>query len=316
MPTNFTPGDRSDPYRDYTVEQLYEFLAGATLHSEPGKQYEYSNVGSAVLGHALTLHGKQKYRSLLAERIFKPLKMEDSATMLSDEQLQRAAEPFADGRRASAWNLNLFNPAGGIRSNIVDMMRYVEAQLGQRRSSLDKAIELSHQHRRDIPTGGIGLGWHIARDKTTRWHNGQTGGFHTYVGFNRELDVGVVLLASSDSYQLSGLGEQLVRMLAGGQEKPAEFEKGVKVDRKTLEKYVGVYAVAPTFLLTVTLEDDRLQVQATGQDKFAVYPESATRFKYRVVEAAIVFEVDKDGRTNKLTIHQDGREIPAVRVKR
>jgi len=37
--------------------------------------------------------------------------------------------------------------------------------------------------------------------------------------------------------------------------------------------------------------------QATGQDKYQIFPESATKFFYKVVDAQIDFEKGKDGRS-------------------
>ena len=60
MPSNFTPKDNSNPYADYSVEQLYQFLSGYQLTRDIGAQYEYSNLGVGLLGHVLTLRaGKQ-----------------------------------------------------------------------------------------------------------------------------------------------------------------------------------------------------------------------------------------------------------------
>src|SRR5262252_6419117 len=45
MPSNFHPADQSNPYADYTVRQMYDFLSGYTLTRDPGELFEYSNLG-------------------------------------------------------------------------------------------------------------------------------------------------------------------------------------------------------------------------------------------------------------------------------
>jgi CubicO group peptidase (beta-lactamase class C family) len=52
VPTNLDAKDSNDPYADYTVEKLYEFLASFELKREPGSEYDYSNLGAAVLARA------------------------------------------------------------------------------------------------------------------------------------------------------------------------------------------------------------------------------------------------------------------------
>ena len=45
LPPDFAPANRSDPYADYTVEQLYAFLSGYELSRDIGSKVEYSNLG-------------------------------------------------------------------------------------------------------------------------------------------------------------------------------------------------------------------------------------------------------------------------------
>jgi CubicO group peptidase (beta-lactamase class C family) len=65
MPTNFAPKDPLNPYADYTPEQLYQFLSGYQLTRDIGAQYEYSNLGVGLLGHALTLRAGVDYESMV-----------------------------------------------------------------------------------------------------------------------------------------------------------------------------------------------------------------------------------------------------------
>jgi CubicO group peptidase (beta-lactamase class C family) len=51
IPGNFKPKDPANPYADYSVAQLYEFLASYELPRDIGAQYEYSNLGGGLLGH-------------------------------------------------------------------------------------------------------------------------------------------------------------------------------------------------------------------------------------------------------------------------
>ena len=53
MPTNFKPADPQNPYADYTVANMYEFLSGYSLTRPVGEAFEYSNLGAGLLGHVL-----------------------------------------------------------------------------------------------------------------------------------------------------------------------------------------------------------------------------------------------------------------------
>jgi hypothetical protein len=64
---------------------------------------------------------------------------------------------------------------------------------------LGDAIELAWKQQRDADASGpaMGLGWMIAGDGQTRWHNGQTGGSRSALFINRELNCTVVVLCST-----------------------------------------------------------------------------------------------------------------------
>src|SRR5262245_44928996 len=85
MPSNFNPKDASNPYVDYTVQQLYDFLSGYKLGRDIGVQYEYSNLGAGLLGQALALRAGMSYESLVRARICDPLSMSDTRMTLSPE---------------------------------------------------------------------------------------------------------------------------------------------------------------------------------------------------------------------------------------
>ena len=82
-----------------------------------------------------------------------------------------------------------------------------------------------------------------------------------------------------------------------------------------LSAYVGRYQISPQFILAVTLEDGKLMTQATGQGKLEVYPESETRFFLKVVDAQLTFGRDEQGKVTHLTLHQNGRDMKAVKIE-
>ena len=71
--------------------------------------------------------------------------------------------------------------------------------------------------------------------------------------------------------------------------------------------------MTPEFILTVTVRDDRLFVQATDQPNYEVLPEGGDRFFYSVVDAQITFQRDAGGKVTGLVLRQNGQEMPAPR---
>src|SRR5580658_1952499 len=91
MPANLKPKDSANPYADYSVAQLYEFLSSYELPRDIGSQYEYSNLGGGLLGHVLTLRAGMDYDALVRARIAVPLDMKSTSIALSPEMKARMA---------------------------------------------------------------------------------------------------------------------------------------------------------------------------------------------------------------------------------
>jgi hypothetical protein len=160
----------------------------------------------------------------------------------------------------------------------------------------------------------IGLAWHILPGGKVWWHNGRTGGYRSLLALDPSAKRAVVVLTSSTANQVDGFGFGLMKLLAGERPAPLELGPVAAVAPEVLEKYVGQYALAPTFVLTVTRQGGRLVAQATGQGSFRIYPTSETEFYYRVVDARITFVKNDRGEVEKLILHQNGQDMPAKRV--
>jgi hypothetical protein len=147
------------------------------------------------------------------------------------------------------------------------------------------------------------------------WHSGGTGGYRSFVGHLRKARVGVVVLSNTstvtggDDIGLHLLDKSLP--LAP----PPKEHKGIAVDPKLFDGYVGRYRLAPNFILTVTREGNRLFAQATGQGKAEIFPEGELDYFYKVVDAQITFEPDERGRAVRLILHQHSRDVPAPRIE-
>ena len=117
MPANFHPKDASNPYADFTVAQLYEFLASVELTRDVGSKYEYSNLGGGLLGHVLSPR-RNRLRNAGADP--------DSGTAGDEEHGHHSLEndegaSRAWPRRQASAGRELGSPdAGGSRSAAVD----------------------------------------------------------------------------------------------------------------------------------------------------------------------------------------------------
>jgi len=214
MPGNFAPKDPNNPYADYSVEQMYSFLSGYALTRDPGAQYLYSNLGVGLLGHILTRRAGMDYETLVRTRELRPLKMSDTAIELTPGMKARLASGHNQMLKPVAnWDLPTLAGAGALRSTVNDLLKFVGANLGLTKSPLAVAMQKAHQPQHDTGTPGleVGLGWHILTKFNTEivWHNGGTGGYHSFVGFDKKKRRGVVILSNSTN-DIDDIGRHLL----------------------------------------------------------------------------------------------------------
>jgi CubicO group peptidase (beta-lactamase class C family) len=305
----------SNPYADYAVADLYGFLARHQLRREPGAEYEYSNLGLGLLGHALALKGGATYEEVLRRRVLDPLGLGDTRIALTPDLRTRLA-PGHDqaGHRVANWDIPTLAGAGALRSTAADMLTYLAAHLNPPATPLGRALRAAQTPRR--PAGGrqqVGLAWHVrdgGSDSAIVWHNGGTGGYHSFAGFQPARGVAVVVLANSPA-NIDDIG---IHLLDPSTPITAERPEA-SVARPVLERYVGTYELAPQFAIEVRLRGDRLSVQATGQPEFPIFAASDSTFFLRVVPAEITFQRDPSGAVTGLVLHQNGRDMPGRKTR-
>ncbi len=318
LPNNMKFADPENPYADYTEELLFQFLDGHSLRRLPGKRMEYSNLGVGLLGALLAREAESSYADLVRNRIANPLGMSDTVIKVDEKNRDRLAIPHTvDGIATKNWDLGALAGAGAIRSTGDDMIRFAGAILDPPEVELSDAIELAWKVQQ--PAVGkndfdMGLGWHVARDGATRWHNGQTGGYHSMLMVNRDHDVAVVVLANTATPEVDRLGEDLVRMLVGGEVETRQFEPVALVPAEQLEKLVGHYSLMRFIKFRIRVKEGKLMARLTGQPELRLYAASPTKFKYRAVEAEINFELDEAGNCVALELFQNGVRRTAKRV--
>ncbi len=319
IPSNMAATDLANPYASYDREKLWSAIGGFRPATPMGETYAYSNLGVGLLGTLLSRAADKPYERLLRTRIAKPLKMKDTTTVLSRSQKKRLAPPrAAGGQPTSNWDFDCLVGCGGVRSTVDDMLKLVAATLSDKSDGIHDAIKLSTERKYTMPglMSGIGLGWQIAQDGSTLWHNGQTGGYHSGLFVDRLKHTGVVVLANGAEPQVSAVAESIIQLLAGIEVKPPNVRSHIAVPVAKLDRLVGEYPSSFRFTISITREGDALMARLTNQTAMRVFPESPTLFFYRDVEAELEFEMDlATDRATAVTLFQNGRKFRCVRKK-
>jgi len=312
MPGNFSPVDQSNPYIDYTEKELTAYLNNCELKHEPGTTYEYSNLGMGLLGFILTQVKNKPYSELIKEFILSPLGM--NQTFISGQTNSKLlATGYRETTPVKAWtwnNQSVLTGAGGIVSNAEDMLKFLIAQLNSDNSALTAAFKEARKEKGGAGDTAmqIGLGWHIRKHKYV-WHNGGTGGFRSFVGFDPVKKRGIVILTNSttgaDDLGFHWLDESSPLK---------EIKKPISLDPAALKEYEGVYEINPTFKIIISAKGKDIFLQATSQPQVSIYAEEPDHFFLKVVEAKVHFKRDANNKIEKLVLYQNGAVVEGKKV--
>jgi D-alanyl-D-alanine-carboxypeptidase/D-alanyl-D-alanine-endopeptidase len=265
MPGNFPDPPDARAHREYTLEQMYDFLATYQLPRDPGEQFEYSNFVS-LLGHALAHRAGKPYEALLRERVLAPLGMERTAATLTPEmerRMTRGTNGFGDPQ--PYFVAPAFVPSGGYKSTMSDMLKFAAAHLVEADTGLHAALrEMRRPYRQIHDTDEfMGLGWG-AEHTGGAGNRGGTFGYHAHIYVDPAQQRAVVVMSNIVGSDATLLGLHLRDPSRFPRPKPAVGHKVAAVYRRA-----GVAAAISHYhMLRETASDrwlfDESQLNALG----------------------------------------------------
>lgn len=187
-------GNRNNPFsgisRTELREQAERFVSGRDT-------YNYSNFGSALLGLVIESVEDAKYEDLVRE-LFDEFDM-SSSEVYSESEILTIEENWT-------WNNDdAFIPVGAIISDVNDMLNYLAVNI----ESENEAVELSHTALESIDReplrmqdlvinfDAIGYQWRIDEQNDIYYHSGQTSDYGSYLAFNKDESVGVIVMINT-----------------------------------------------------------------------------------------------------------------------
>lgn len=286
----------------------------APLGFAPGSKYEYSNSNYVVLTRLIERLSGQPYAAFLRENLFDPAGMEDTGYDDPRAIVSHHAAGYVSGpdgpRNAPFVDMSWPLGAGGLYSTTHDLLKWERALFG---GALLPAASMT-----DLLTtakGNYALGILVDHEgeNTTISHDGGIEGFNSWLGYDPDRKVTVVVLANLNSIAANRLGTALMKLAQGQDVQPVAVRNAVALPTDLLAQYPGTYRFAPTFAITIRRDGDRLFAQATGQSEFPLYAEARDRFFLKVVDAQIEFTRGESGDVTGLTLFQNGQKMPALR---
>jgi CubicO group peptidase (beta-lactamase class C family) len=321
------PGYASDAARPTIVQVLNGEKPANTpairVDTIPGTEWRYSGGGFVITEVLLEDVTGQLFPKLMHDIVLGPIGMTRSTyeQPLPQNRMAEVAMPYHPDGQPVPGGPHVYPemaPAG-LWTTPSDLARYaIEVQktlAGKSHAVLSAAMAREmltpgkNQWGLGVETGG-GAG-HLYFT-----HSGANEGFQCDLVAYENGD-GAVIMTNSDSG--GQLATEILRTIAheyGWPDfQPAENTISKLDDPKILARYVGAYQMAPGLNMLVTLDGNQLLTRLGNQQAIPVFPESATMFFAKVVNAKIEFvKPDAEGVPGQLILHQNGRDQPAKRL--
>ena len=213
MAAGFATGQDND-YFGIGRDLLTGRIAAVTLEDRD-YGFTYSNFGMAAVGLVLEKIYGESYTGLI------------NAYAADDLGLTHTKVSDGTGDLGGYWSWlkdDAYIPAGGLTSTIGDMLRYIELQIsgelpylaeGQAPLAVVNATS-GRNEMMGIRMDAAGIGWMLDTQNNLVWHNGGTSHYNSYAAFDRDRQLGVVILSNcSPDYRIPAtvMGVKLINGL-------------------------------------------------------------------------------------------------------
>jgi serine-type D-Ala-D-Ala carboxypeptidase/endopeptidase len=199
----------------YTRADFFTDLRQVRLTFVSGQKFQYSNTAAQLAGYILEDIYAASFGELITSKISAPLGMEDTAIKMEPAQLARLAQGHDDHGTVLPPPRDELHAAGSLKSTVADLLKYLRWHLAE----TDKAIQLSHRPTFTEKNYAAGLNWQILTSSNQRliWQEGNIPGYTSYLLFEPELKLGVVLLSNesdrTSSQRLVLMANEILRAL-------------------------------------------------------------------------------------------------------
>jgi len=233
-------------HENWSMNKIINRFDRITPICQPEKCYGYQNITFGLLQPAIETSQEKSYSTLLTERLFSPLKMDNSSIGLKAfQQHINTAKPHVlrktiltnkqdkQGKRVKQYIWRTVNvepdfykvaPSAGVNSSISDLAKWLIANLGHNPDVLSPALlsevttpriktkkDLRRKYWREHLTDAhYGYGWRIYQLQGQKiiYHSGWVEGFRADIGYSLELDMGFAILINAEANVINQISSE------------------------------------------------------------------------------------------------------------
>ncbi len=324
-------GDYWQTLKIPSIKQLYAENPIIHLEHPSFTSMSYSNFGVSVMGDVLASISNMPYEKYVTSKIFKPLKMVNSAFSPSDFENQIIAVGYTvtTGKQVPVENINLnaLTPAGQSYSSVNDLSKFISLQFREGTSSDGQILSGSSLREMHHPVYlfpeiskpnslgfAVGIGWFIRNISGYHavGHGGGIPGYSADITLVPNFKIGVVTLTNggiSEGNDPTSLNKEILEKIVPA---IATAKRNIRLKkafyRKVWGKYLGEYDLVGVAKLYIVKQSEFMALVHPldkPEEAGILVPKQENTF---VLEGGIAhgakvdFKVDETGKITGLTV--------------
>jgi CubicO group peptidase (beta-lactamase class C family) len=301
---------RVEPVK-HRPEELIDLIGDLPLNHGHGDEFRYNNTGYVLLGRIIETVSGMSYPDYLEQKLLKPLKLHDSGYDDGRTLVGRLAQDYTDGVKdvvkGRFMHMSNAYAAGAMYSTVDDLLAWQQMLVGGK-------VLSPHSLKAMFTAGGhrYGLGWYVRENLSRKLieHGGNIGAYSSLLAYYPDDRLTVIILSNYGEEVVGRIADELARLALG----VAPAHRQVEVDPRLYARLEGRYQLESR-VLSITARSGRLFAQLAGQRELEIFPESATRYFFKAVDAVLAFDQDAAGKAGAVTLYQGGSTIRARRLE-
>jgi CubicO group peptidase (beta-lactamase class C family) len=322
--------DRGDFFKGVTKPVTPEALIASMQKDKPefapGTNFKYCNSGYFLLGEIVAKASGQSLADYLRLTFFEPLGMKDTGIFVNANPPSGVAKGYSVNQGVPAlaldWDMSWAGGAGAIYSTVGDLFHWTEALHAGRVVDAESLKAMTTPNPLPPEVEGIHYGFGLVASDfqglPAIWHNGGLQGWSSNLVWLPGQKVTLVALANAlppvPTLEPAVVTGQLAKHFLA--EEIAKLPKPVEdksVDPKSFAALVGRYDYQDA-ILVVTVENDHLYAQLTGQAKYEIFPKAPDDFFWKITDARVQFLRNDKGEVIAARHTQGGHTFRAPRL--
>ncbi len=198
---------------NFSRNDFFNCLHKVEIKQPLGENFNYSNAGTQLVAYILEAVYGLNYEQLLEKYIFKTAKMTQTKLTVNAAEKPHLAQGFNEKGAKMPFYTEAVWAAGGLKSTLSDMLKYVAFQLDETTPSVKMAHSEIWDDKNDY---AVGFNWQIIKSKNKPvklFQNGGAYGTSSWLELYPSLKTGFIAITNVSAPDTQGKLEKMVAQI-------------------------------------------------------------------------------------------------------